>query len=294
MYFSDKYFGYYMSKIRWCGLQSYKINRDLILFDYFNVENLKNLSAVLSKELLDKVYKISGYGKKINSTRNMTIYPYMNKNIVEIEGINPGTVYDKNKYDAELLPILTKLGFDGFIRRVVKTSNYGSNSIEELVANSSVEYLFDYDDPLCWVNWKLRPELKNGFLLDNVSGFSFSEYTENINFKLIYSWFDNIYYFKEINYPFVMIYEVCEFYNLNQKIDRRTNKQNIINMINSYKNLKLLILKNCSDVSDKINLPFISYYDRTLTMGIECKYSDDFIEIKCNYSKTLPRVYKVL
>ena len=70
-------------------------------------------------------------------------------------------------------------------------------------------------------------------------------------------------------------------------------------MVNNYTNLKLLILKNCwhdnvKEFSDKINLPFISYENKVLTMGTECSYSDEYTEIKCNYSKTLPKIYKVI
>jgi len=296
IYFSDKYVAYYMCKYRWCGLQSYKIDRDVVLFDYFNVENLKKLSTRISKDLLNIMYELSGYGSNCYNIPVDIEYPFMNKTIVKVEGLNPKRVFNKNKYDIDLLMFLNGIGIDGFIRRAIQSSNYegGAFVFEEMIIDKDIGFTFDYKDPLCWVNWKLRPELKNGFVLDSYSKFSFSENIENKNFKLINFWFDNVYKFEEINYSFVMIYDVYYFYNLNRKIDRRATKQKIVDMVNRYKNLKLLVLENCNNISEEINLPLISYNNKVLTLGTKCEYSNDYIEIKCNYSRYLPKVYKVL
>ena len=285
-----------MCKYRWCGLQSYKIDRDVVLFDYFNVENLKKLSTHISKELLNSMYELSGYGNNCDNISKEIEYPFMNKTIVKVEGLNPKRIFNKNKYDIDLLMFLNSIGIDGFIRRAIRSSNYegGAFVFEEIIIDKDIGFTFDYKDPLCWVNWKLRPELKNGFVLDSYSKFSFSENIENKNFKLINFWFDNAYKFEEINYPFVMIYDVYYFYNLNRKINRRDTKQKIVDMVNYYKNLKLLVLERCPDLRRDLKLPFISHESNIYIAGIDCKYSDDFIEIKCNYSKTLPKVYKVL
>ena len=263
-FLSNKYLCYYISKINYHCLVSFKLKEDLILLDYFDIHNLKIIYNLLPNKLKYTFKNTFGFNVSLaeqiiyllNKWDNVWITPHIlkEKNTLSSIGfcnstkskINP---ISKFRYYLDLYifkNILAKHNIDGTIGTQVKSilEPTGVWLNEEIILKLSTfkKLKFDYDDSLCWVNWKLNFKIpKDGFALKTLDKTAFKMYLNNelpnnFNFNLIKFYLNNNFNFKKINGKYIITFNVHNFTNLNFNISRKNNLKHFLNFIRLYKN----------------------------------------------------------
>jgi endonuclease/exonuclease/phosphatase family metal-dependent hydrolase len=278
----NKYVGYKWSKGIWGGLVSFKTIEDIYLIDFYNIHNINKIIELLEsnkeidsifnnkKNFINKIKMITGINvslleqivfiQNIHKWKELWIYtnPYKNKhinsycNIRTIDNINP--LYNIYMPDEEFILLFTaiinkNIKIDGFIKEQIYSSiiaNGISEDEEFIIKNSSLlkKLKFDYDDPLCWVNWKNK-NLKD-YKLHTYN------YNSNVNFVLSEFYKINTTTFIPLNNYNILSYNVHDFINLNRDITYETNINNNIELINYYKdNLNIMAFQEMSFIDTK-------------------------------------------
>ena len=188
---------------------------------------------------------------------------------------------------------------------MIKTSlDYGGKYYHEEIAlknNSIIEKcIFDNDDSLYWKNWEIK-NLYNysGIQLNySVTKFTSNNLRSNENFALVKFYNDNnldpIVLDKKLK--FILSFNVHMFINLNIKISYNENIENILNLINLYKdNLEIIcfqeVVFNNKIISEKIITlikeiyPYVYFCENgsrnnQLTVACKKKYNYQIINLK--------------
>ena len=272
-WFGNKYFSYKFAKEQWGSLVSFKLIEDIFLIDFYNIHNIKKIIEILEliPELDYNIYNIDNKEKFIYKIKIITGYNvslldqiiYIQNNIIKwkefwiyttsyykkhyyfynycnlrvVDKLNPlGYLFTlDNDYIQLFNIIINKLlpNIDGIIRDEIYSSinTIGKTDCEELIIkNASLlkKLKFNYDDPLSWVN------SKNKSLQDYK--LHFYPYNSNVNFVLSEFYKINTLNLIPLSKYNVLSYNVHSFINLHIDITYETNINNIINLINNYKN----------------------------------------------------------
>jgi hypothetical protein len=337
----NKYLCYTISNIEWNLLVSFKVKQDIHLLDFFDVDNLNKLydiankigfnkfheNGITKKNFLEEFIMINGLNISFTDQINYLYDKYkytetlvytdefdkdFNFNYCKsrrIEGLNPingvfnNWVHDKSLFKL-ILSNLPKI--DGFIRYPIKSSLEvnGKFTFEELVLKNGsllLKTFFDYDDPLCWVNWKIKG-LENvnykGFHINRrATKFTVYRINDNENFNLVRFYFNNTYKPSQIsnnyllqnkfkqNGQIVLSYNIDFFKNINNDINTEANIYNIINLIKTLSaQVDILCLYNVSSGE-----PYESYFINALNKFYKHKsvcVNTDTFSVK-RYSKML-------
>jgi endonuclease/exonuclease/phosphatase family metal-dependent hydrolase len=288
VWFGNKYFSYDFAKILFGSLVSFKVIDDIYLIDFYNIHNIKKILEILEsitifdndndndnkEKFIFKLKIMTGYDvsllEQINYIRknifkwkefwiytntykkNYKTYNYCKLNIVD--GLNPlYYMFTKDTYMVKLFNLIiiniNNSNIDGFFRNEIYSSinDTGKSETEEfIIKNSSLlkKLKFDYDDPLCWVNWK------NNRLKDYRLRLSANYY--NFNFILSEYYAINKLKLLNLNNYNILSYNVHNFINLNSEITYETNMNNIIKLINYYKNnLNIMGFQEMSFIDNK-------------------------------------------
>ena len=291
-WFGNKYFCYDFAKQRWSGLVSFKLIDDIYLIDFYNINNIKKMIEILEsipvleyknynidnkENFILKIKMITGYNvsllEQIMYIRNMMKwkefwiytnsyknnykkYNFCNVNIVK--GLNP--LYYMFVSDTDFIKLFTIINIninkesniDGFFRNEIYSSinDTGKTETEEcIIINSSLikKLKFDYNDKLCWVNWK------NKRLMDYKLHLSLYDSYYNINFVLSEFYAINKLDLLPLKKYNILSYNIHNFINLNTDITYETNMNNIIELINYYKDkLNIISFQEMSFIDDKL------------------------------------------
>jgi hypothetical protein len=266
-WFGNKYICYVVAKENWGGVVSFKTTKDIFLLDFYNIHNIKKiielLETIKETEFITKIKMFTGYNVSIldqfNYIKNNIYtkwdefwiyttsfykkysfyYNYCNLRVVN--KLNPlGASFTKDDDYINLFKlIINKLpNIDGIIKDQLYSciNTLGRSDSEELIIkNSSLlkKLKFDYDDPLCWVNWKNK-KLKY-YKLKTYAHYS------NKNFVLSEFYHINTLKLVPLNNYNLLSYNINSFINLHSNITYDSNINNIINLINYYKqNLNII------------------------------------------------------
>jgi endonuclease/exonuclease/phosphatase family metal-dependent hydrolase len=278
----NKYLCYSIAKSDWGSVVSFKCVEDIVLIDYFNKNNIQKIINLLEKEknsenIIYLLKMASGYNISLKEQilfyekeylkkgrwSKIWIYtkPMFNKNSYAycdpryVEGFNPiGAIIGIHGNDIKIFEkILSQFkNIDGIIREQIQSSvDIGGVFYHEeflLKGHTFDKLVFDSDDPLCWVNWKI-PDLlipKNGIHIKYSVSLIHSSGLQsgNENFKLVRFYLNNYPNLKKINGKYILSYNVHNFKNLNNDISIKNNIENIIKFIKFYrKNIKILIFQ---------------------------------------------------
>jgi len=187
---------------------------------------------------------------------NYKKYNFCNVNIVK--GLNP--LYYMFVSDTDFIKLFTIINIninkesniDGFFRNEIYSSinDTGKTETEEcIIINSSLikKLKFDYNDKLCWVNWK------NKRLMDYKLHLSLYDSYYNINFVLSEFYAINKLDLLPLKKYNILSYNIHNFINLNTDITYETNMNNIIELINYYKDkLNIISFQEMSFIDDKL------------------------------------------
>jgi hypothetical protein len=282
VWFGNKHVSYKWAKNLWGSLVSFKVIEDIHLIDFYNIHNIKKILELLEflkeqefifdnkTKFINKIKMITGFNvslleqilftQKINKYKELWIYTntYKNKKIDsyckyrQINGINPLHTYfiSDSNFIFLFTSIINKMyNIDGFIKEQIYSSicaNGVSDDEELILKNSSLlkKLKFDYDDPLCWVNWKNK-KLKYYNLK------TYAHYS-NKNFVLSEFYYINTLKLVPLNNYNILSYNVNDFINLNIDIKYEANMNNIINLINYYKhNLDIITFQEILFIDNK-------------------------------------------
>jgi hypothetical protein len=271
-WFGNKYLVYAITKTDWNSIISFTLIKDLVLIDYFDEYNLNKLVKLINNNNIIKILKIaSGFktslSKQIEYLHEIynwdeiwvytkPLYPnntYLYCNSRRKQGFNPiGAIKQIHSNDIQIFDlVLSKFPkIDGIIREQIQSSIDESGIFyhEELLikGNSQLEKMkFNYNDPLCWVNWDIKG-LKIPDLGININ-YVVSKFANkispspNYNFKLIKFILNNNYdNSSQIKFDktdkLIFSYNVHNFINLNINITYRKNINQILEMIEDFNN----------------------------------------------------------
>ena len=220
----------------------------------YNVSLLEQIMYIRKNQFKWKEFWIYTNSYKNNYKKNNFCKTNM------VEGLNP--LYFLFTLDSDFIKLFNFIivnininnknsNIDGFFRNELYSSinDTGKTETEEIIMqNSSLlkKLKFNYDDPLCWVNWK------NKKLIDYKLKLSFYDNFNNINFILSEFYAKNTLKLTSLNKFNILSYNIHNFINLNIDITYEMNMNNIINLINYYKdNLNMMAFQEMSFINDK-------------------------------------------
>jgi len=249
------------------------------LFENYGKSNFLNDFRIIHgyrislSEKLNLIYNNNKYKYQINvSTDDYKLgYQFNYCKIDTVDNIKPVIyiqLYKSFYYNEQILYkiFLQKYqNIHGIIRRAIKSDlEVGGVFIHEEITlknNTLLDNMyFDYDDKLCWVNWKkilqyegipIIPKLN---LLNNYQ-------PSNYKFKQIKYYKKNETKFIKLKKKYIMSYNIHNFVNLNSNITLYQNQNNIINIIIKYvKNNHIVILQELSQQYNNILKKYLHKY----------------------------------
>jgi len=271
-WFGNKYLVYAITKTDWNSIISFKLIKDLVLIDYFDEYNLNKLIKLINNKNIIKILKIASgfktslsnqikYLHEIYKWQNLWVYTkpvYPNNTYLYCDsrrkqGFNPiAAIKQIHSNDIQLFYlVLSKFPkIDGIIREQIQSSIDESGIFyhEELLIKgmSQIEKIkFDYNDPLCWVNWDIKglkiPEtgFNISYMVNKFANNSMP--SPNYNFKLIKFVLNNNYdNSSQIKFnktdKIIFSYNLHNFINLDINIKYKKNMDKILEMIEDFNN----------------------------------------------------------
>jgi endonuclease/exonuclease/phosphatase family metal-dependent hydrolase len=293
VYLGNKYFCFLLTRIMWGGISSYIISKKIILFDIFNINNIKQVIKLSYKKINDKIERdkfikylkiFTGYDTSLKDQilfiNKLVTYiklynkPYIQdydhhyKKFINIKGLNPFANHrtgDLKKYIVDVLfnYIFKNMNIDGIIFRPI-LSNFYFNGIyeQEEIALRPISFInnlkFDNNDKISWTKYNLI----NNLNFDNIF----------LNFYIGHSHL--IYLQQKIhpneNFKLFIFYKDKEF-----KFNKINKKKYILSYnLHSFNNLSIYV-----DRKNNINniLNFIKFYINNIEIFFfqEVSFIDD-------------------
>jgi hypothetical protein len=340
-WFGNKFLVYAIARNDWGSIVSLVASKDLYLIDYFDNNNLEKLITLLSsypnmpnidiKQIINMLIYSTGYNISLSEQLEYIIKNYNWKAIniytddynkgfeyyycktKRVEGLNPiASLTSIHNTEIMLFNVLLSKfpDIDGFIKPMINsTIDYGGKYYHEeiLIKNSSIfnKTQFDTKDPLCWVNWKIKD-------LDNYAGLNLSytitKFTSknsiaNENFVLIKYYNNNHLKYIPLKKKYILSFNVNKFINLNSAISYDMNLNNILDLIEHYKdNIEIITFQdvkfNNNNAYENFNsklvkmFPFIYYYDNgikntQLMVALKKKYGQTVVNLKLSNNEEI-------
>ncbi len=260
------YIAYKIAQIIFCGINTYKVESDIILLDYFHPTNLKimtNYINKINKNISESVQLYTGYNmsneEQIRLIKNKISWtelwefpePIFDSGNIRYckydrryeKDVNPvsqmkGLLYTDKLLTKKIFPdFLKKYNIDGILRKQVtgRFEIYGL-TIEEIIIPVQLlhqKLKLDVSHPFYWGNWKTKTFKipSDGFLLrGSISG----KDNRNKYFRMIKFYFNNNNCnIRQItsnkNTISILSYNVHMFANINKQISFEDNKIKIFN-----------------------------------------------------------------
>jgi len=191
----DKYLTYAVARTDWGSIVSFRLEKDLVLLDYFNTANLERLVAEIdslkgefpssrpAKDVITTLRNATGFGlepadhiralaKTYPSWSSVWYYtePALPQNTAThcgprlVEGLNPiGAVKDVHSTDLAIFDVVLARhpAIDGLVRDGIRSrlDESGVFYHEEYLVKGSAQTAklrFDGDDPVCWTRWEFE------------------------------------------------------------------------------------------------------------------------------------------